>query len=50
MRVLIIGGTGLISVGIAEHLLGRGAQVTVFNRARRPSTLSGVEQLTGAPE
>jgi nucleoside-diphosphate-sugar epimerase len=47
MRVLIIGGTGLISVGIAKQLLGRGAQVTVFNRAQRPSTLPGLEQLTG---
>jgi nucleoside-diphosphate-sugar epimerase len=32
MRVLIIGGTGLISRGIVKHLLVRGAEVTVFNR------------------
>ena len=39
MRVLVIGGTGLISVGIVKHLLARKADVTVFNRGRRPSTL-----------
>lgn len=35
MKVLIIGGTGLISLGIVKHLLARGAEVTAFNRARR---------------
>ncbi|MGA2604110.1 MAG: NAD-dependent epimerase/dehydratase family protein [Verrucomicrobiia bacterium] len=39
MRVLIIGGTGLISRGIVKHLLARGAEVTVFNRAQRGDTL-----------
>ncbi len=39
MRVLILGGTGLISVGIVRHLLARGAEVTVFNRGKRPGTL-----------
>jgi nucleoside-diphosphate-sugar epimerase len=32
MRVLVIGGTGLISRGIVKHLLARGAEVKVFNR------------------
>ena len=36
MRTLVIGGTGLISRGIVKHLLARGADVTVFNRGRRP--------------
>jgi nucleoside-diphosphate-sugar epimerase len=39
MQVLIIGGTGLISRGIVKHLLARGADVTVFNRAQRENTL-----------
>ena len=39
MRVLIIGGTGLISRGIVKHLLARDAEVTVFNRAQREDTL-----------
>jgi nucleoside-diphosphate-sugar epimerase len=39
MQVLIIGGTGLISRGIVKHLLARGAEVTVFNRAQREDTL-----------
>src|SRR5579859_6793577 len=48
MQVLIIGGTGLISTGIVKHLLARGADVTVFNRAQRESVLTGeVKRLTG---
>ncbi|HEV8245401.1 MAG TPA: NAD-dependent epimerase/dehydratase family protein [Polyangiaceae bacterium] len=48
MNVLIIGGTGLISVGIVKHLLERGAKVTAFNRAQRENVLpASVEQLKG---
>ena len=48
MRVLIIGGTGLISRGIVKHLLARDAEVTVFNRAQREDTLpAAVKRLTG---
>jgi nucleoside-diphosphate-sugar epimerase len=35
MKVLIIGGTGLISAGIVTHLHARGADVTLFNRGQR---------------
>src|SRR5450432_3667069 len=48
MKVLIIGGTGLISRGIVKHLLTRGARVTMYNRAQRANTLSPeVELITG---
>ena len=48
MRVLLIGGTGLISTGIVRHLLARGATVDMFNRGRRENTLPpGVRQVTG---
>ena len=48
MQVLIIGGTGLISRGIVKHLLARGADVTVFNRAQREDTLPvEVKRITG---
>jgi len=48
MRTLIIGGTGLISVGIVKHLLARGAQVAVFNRGKRDDTLPPqVERIIG---
>ena len=48
MRVLIIGGTGLISRGIVKHLLARGAEVTVFNRSQREDPLPReVTRLTG---
>jgi nucleoside-diphosphate-sugar epimerase len=35
MKVLVIGGTGLISTGIVEQLLTRGADVTLLNRGKR---------------
>lgn len=48
MRVLILGGTGLISVGIIKHLLARGADITMFNRGKRDVSVDPkVKQLTG---
>lgn len=41
MKVLIIGGTGLISVGIIKHLLARGAEVTMLNRGQRGGDFGG---------
>jgi nucleoside-diphosphate-sugar epimerase len=43
MKVLIIGGTGLISTGIVKALKARGAAVTVFNRGRTDDRLGGEE-------
>lgn len=37
MRVLIIGGTGVISTGITRLLLERGDDVTLYNRGQAPS-------------
>lgn len=36
MRVLIIGGTGLISTGVTQQLLALGHDVTLFNRGSHP--------------
>jgi nucleoside-diphosphate-sugar epimerase len=49
MRVLLIGGTGLISTGIVKHLHARGAEVTMFNRAQRKNNITSgaVRQITG---
>ena len=48
MRVLIVGGTGLISTAITQQLLDRGDAVTVFNRGRTPVRVRGaLELLTG---
>lgn len=48
MRVLIIGGTGLISVGIVKHLLARGAEVSMLNRGQRENRLpEHVKQIVG---
>jgi len=43
MKVLLIGGTGLISTGIVKHLQLREdrPQITMFNRGRRENRLSG---------
>lgn len=48
MKVLMIGGTGLISVGIVKHLLARGAEVAMLNRGQRENRLPvEVRQITG---
>jgi len=39
MKTLIVGGTGLISTGIAKHLLLRGASVSMYNRGQRTQAL-----------
>lgn len=47
MKVLIVGGTGLISTGIVEQLRGRSAEITLFNRAQRPSQLGDLPVIVG---
>jgi nucleoside-diphosphate-sugar epimerase len=48
MKVLIIGGTGLISTPITRMLSERGDDVTLYNRAKRQSDLpAGVRQMIG---
>ena len=48
MNVLVIGGTGLISTGIVKHLIKRNANITLFNRGKRESTLpKGIETIAG---
>jgi len=47
MKVLILGGTGLISTGIVEHLLQRGVAVTLFNRGTRDGAPADVSRLVG---
>jgi len=36
MKILIIGGTGLISTAIVNQLVDRGDDVTVYNRGVTP--------------
>jgi nucleoside-diphosphate-sugar epimerase len=47
MRVLIIGGTGLISTGITRQLVARGDDVTLYNRGQRQAEISDVRQIHG---
>lgn len=48
LKVLILGGTGFLGPAIVEHALGRGHEVTLFNRGRtRPHLFEHLEQLRG---
>lgn len=47
MKVLIIGGSGLISTGIVQALRTRGADITVFNRGQTDDRLGPVRHLNG---
>jgi nucleoside-diphosphate-sugar epimerase len=48
MKVLILGGTGLISTAITEQLLARGDTVFHYNRGKRDATFGGrVTTVTG---
>lgn len=47
MKVLIIGGTGLISTGIVKALQTREADITVFNRGKTEDNLGEVTRLQG---
>ena len=40
MKVLIIGGTGLISTPITRMLIDRGDEVTLFNRGQRTERMA----------
>ena len=41
MKVLVIGGTGLISTSIVDQLIQRGDQVTVYNRGKSEKRFGG---------
>ena len=45
MKVLILGGTGIISTACTRLAVARGLHVTLLNRARRPA-LRGTHQIT----
>lgn len=48
MKVLILGGTGVISRSIVDRMLEKNYEVTVFNRGKRNLPFKGyVEQLVG---
>ena len=46
MKVLFIGGTGIISTAVSRQALGRGIELFHLNRGQREADLSGVQQLT----
>ncbi len=47
-KILLIGGTGLISTAIAQQLIDRGEDITLFNRGKSPVRLKGeVKRLIG---
>ncbi len=47
MKVLIIGGTGLISTGITRALVARGDAVTLYNRGKREAEIPAVQKISG---
>ncbi len=49
MRILIIGGTGLISTPITRMLLERGDDVTLFNRGQTPPRVPRVVDTSASP-
>lgn len=44
MRVLIIGGTGLISTGTTRLLVERGDEVTLYNRGKTKAEIPNQQQ------
>ena len=40
-RILVIGGTGIISTGISRVLIEQGYEVVLYNRGQRPSQVAG---------
>ncbi|MFF9620660.1 SDR family oxidoreductase [Streptomyces griseosporeus] len=47
MRLLVLGGTNFVGRSVVEAALGRGWEVTVFNRGRLAAPPPGVRALTG---
>ncbi len=47
MKVLVLGGTGVISREIVRQFVAKGDEVAVFNRGSKAPSASGVEQLVG---
>jgi nucleoside-diphosphate-sugar epimerase len=47
LRILIVGGTGLISTAITRLLVERGDEVTLYNRGQRSAAIPQVAQVHG---
>jgi nucleoside-diphosphate-sugar epimerase len=47
MRVLIVGGTGLISTAITRQLVDRGDEVVLYNRGQRDAEIPPVQRIEG---
>jgi len=47
MKVLILGGTGVISRWIVKQLQEKNHEVTVFNRGKRKVNLKDIRQIIG---
>lgn len=48
MKILVLGGTGVISTEIVEQLVARGDEVTVYNRGLTPRSIpDGVARIVG---
>ena len=47
MRVLIVGGTGLISTAITRQLVARGDEVVLYNRGQHQADIPPVQRIVG---
>lgn len=47
MRVLVVGGTGLISTAITRQLVSRGDEVVLYNRGQREAEIPPVQRILG---
>jgi nucleoside-diphosphate-sugar epimerase len=47
MRVLIVGGTGLISTAITRQLAARGDEVVLYNRGQHEAEIPAVQRIVG---
>jgi nucleoside-diphosphate-sugar epimerase len=46
MKVLFIGGTGIISTAVSQQAVARGIELYLLNRAQHPETIPGARQIT----
>jgi len=47
MRVLIVGGTGLISTAITRQLVARGDEIVLYNRGQHEAEIPAVQRIVG---
>jgi len=47
MKILVMGGTRFIGVSLVKLLVSQGHEVTLFNRGKKPSPVTGLRTIIG---